>query len=145
MRKYIVLPLLLVLVMSASAFAKHGHGKGVWKWWENDKITKEIDLTEQQSAELESIYESYKPRLEELGGTYEEKQTAFYNTMSNPEAPRGDVISAFDAMSKAEYDARKLKLDMRRVLSPEQINGVNEFVQRWREKHHEKYQEKHNK
>jgi len=148
-RRYIVLPLLLLLVMSASAFAKHGHGKGVWKWWENEKITQEINLTDQQSAELERIYESYEPRLEELGGTYKEKRTAFHDTMSNAQAPRGDVISAFDAMSEAEYDAQKvkldMKLDMRQALSPEQIDGVNEFVQNWKEKHRAKHQEKQNK
>ena len=147
MRKYIVLPLLLILVVSASAFAGHGHGKGVWKWWENEKITQEIDLTEQQSQELERIYESYEPRLEELGSTYKEKKTAFYDTMSNAEADRGQVISTFDAMNEAEYDAKKakldMKLDMRQVLSPEQIDGVNEFVKNWREKHREKHMEKH--
>jgi len=149
LKRYIVLPLLLVLVMSASAFAKQGHGKGVWKWWENEKITQEINLTEQQSAELERIYESYEPRLEELGGTYKEKKTAFYDTMSNAEAPRAEVLSTFDAMSEAEYDAQKvkldMKLDMRQVLSPEQINSVNDTIKSWREKHHEKYQEKHDK
>ena len=143
MRRYIVLPLMLVLVVSASAFAGHGHGKGVWKWWENEEITQDINLTEQQSQELERIYESYKPRLEELRDTYREKQTAFYDTMSNAEAPRGEVISAFDALSEAKYDKQKakldMKLDMRQVLSPEQIDGVNDIAKSWREKHREKH------
>ena len=149
MRRYIVLPLLLVLVMSASAFAKPGHGKGVWKWWENTEITEKINLTEQQSQELESIYESYEPRLKEVGGTYKEKRATFYKTMSNPESPRGEIISSFDALSEAEYDAQKvkldMKLDMRKVLSAEQINGVNDFAKSWKEKHREAHKEKHSK
>lgn len=143
MRRYIVLPLFLVLVMTASAFAGHGHGKGVWKWWENEKITQEINLTDQQYSELQAIYKSYEPRLEELGSVVKEKRTAFYDTMSNAKAPRADVISAFDALSEANYDAKRakidMKLDMRQVLSPEQIDGVNEFVQNWKEKHREKH------
>lgn len=144
-----VLPLLLVLVMTASAFAGQGHGKDAWKWWENEKITQEINLTDQQLSELQGIYESYEPRLEELGSAVNEKKSAFYDTMSNAEAPRSEVISAFDAMSEAKYDAKRakldMKLDMRQVLSPEQIDGVNDYVQNWKEKHREKHQGKHSK
>ena len=135
--------------MSASAFAGHGHGKGDWKWWENEKITQEVNLTDQQSAELERIYQSYEPRLQELRATVKEKKSAYYDTLSNAEAPRGDVISSFDALSEAKYDAKRakldMKLDMRQVLSPEQIDGVNEYVQNWKEKHREKHQGKHSK
>lgn len=142
MKRYIVLPLLLVLVVAASANAGHGHGQDVWKWWENEDITKEINLTEVQFEQIQGIFESYKPRLQELGNTYREKKTAYYDILSNPEADRADVLSAFDAMSEARYDAYRvkldMKLDMRQVLTPDQINGVNEIVKSWREKHYKK-------
>ena len=100
---------------------------------ENEDIATKINLTEQQSAELEGIYKSYEPRLKELRATAKEKRTVFYDTMSNAEAPRDDVISAFDAMSEAKYAAKRakidMKLDMRQVLSPEQIDEVNENSQ----------------
>ena len=142
MKKYIVLPLLLVLVIAASANAKHGHGQDVWKWWENDDITEQINLTGEQSEQIRGIYESYKPRLEKLGNTYREKKTAYYGVMSNPEADRAKVLRAFDAMSEAKYEAYRakldMKLDMRQVLTPDQINGVNDIVESWREKHYKK-------
>ena len=131
------------MIATASAFGGHGHGKGAWKWWENEEITTKINLTEQQSQELEGIYESYEPRLEELRATVKEKKTTFYDTMSNAEAPRGDVIAAFDALSEAKYNAKRakidMKLDIREVLSPEQIDGVNEYAKSWKEKHRKKH------
>lgn len=142
MKRYTVLPLLLVLVVAASANAWHGHGQDVWEWWENEEITEEINLTEVQFEQIQGIFESYKPRLQELGNTYREKRTAYYDILSNPEADRAEVLSAFDVMSEARYDAYRvkldMKLDMRQVLTPDQINGVNDIVKSWREKHHKK-------
>jgi Spy/CpxP family protein refolding chaperone len=144
LKRYIALPLLLVLFAAASANAGQGcgHGHGVWEWWDNEEITQKINLTEAQAGELQRIYESYKPRLEELGNTYKEKREAFHNVMSNPEADRGAVLSTFDAKSDAGYNAHKakieMKLDMRQVLTPDQINGVNDIVKSWREQHHKK-------
>lgn len=149
MRKYLLMPLLLLLVMSASAFAKSGHGEGAWKWWENENITNEINLTQEQTTELEKIYESYEPRLDKLNSAYKEKKKVYYDTMSNAQAPRGEVVSAFEEMSRAGFEAKKLKLDMkldmRQVLTPEQIDGVNEYVRDWKEKHREKHFKKHDK
>ena len=148
MRKYLILPLMLVMLTTASAFAAH-HKKGDWKWWENEEITTQINLTEEQSTEIEGIYESYEPKLEELRATAKEQKKAYYDTMLNSEAPRDEVIGAFDAMSEAKYAAKRakldMKLDMREVLSPEQIDEVNEIAREWKEKKKEKMKKKYDK
>ena len=137
MKKYLILPLLLVLFVSFSASAK-GPGKRDWQWWQNEKITSEIDLSQDQSTQLNDIAAKFEPTITAAREDYDTKRTAFSDAKSNPTASSGDVIKAFDTMWDSKYKMKRIKLDrgleMKSVLTPEQVTKLAEIKQAHKEK-----------
>src|SRR5215204_1645078 len=54
-----VAALVLLTFCAAPAFAQRG------KWWQDDRFRKELGLTAEQSARLESIFQKTQPTLRE--------------------------------------------------------------------------------
>jgi len=144
MKKFMILPLLFVILVSFSANAA-GPGKRDWQWWNIESIVKELGLSEDQSAKTKEISSKFEPILKEANGNYIEKKTAYKDAKSNPDASRGDVIKAFDSMWDSKYKMMRIKLDrdldMKEILTPEQVTKLNEI----RKEHREKMMKKHHK
>ncbi len=145
MKRFMILPLLLVVLVSFSADAKM-HGKKDWNWWQSEKITSQIDLTEDQKTQLNDIEAKYDPALTEARENFMAKKTAYKDAKTNKATSDADVIKAFDVMWDAEYKMKRIKLDrgleMRSVLTQEQITQLKEIKQAHKEKMMKKY---HNK
>ena len=145
MKRFMILPLLLVVLVSFSADAKM-HGKKDWNWWQSEKITSQIDLTEDQKTQLNDIEAKYDPALTEAREDFTAKKTAYKDAKTNKATSDADVIKAFDVMWDAKYKMKRIKLDrgleMRSVLTQEQITQLKEIKQAHKEKMMKKY---HNK
>jgi Spy/CpxP family protein refolding chaperone len=139
-----ILPLLLVILVSFSANAECGGNKG-WQWWENEPIEKELGLSQDQLAKTKEISTKFDSMLEEAGKNYNEKKTAYRDAKSNPDASKGDVIKAFDSMWDSKYKMMRIKLDrdldMKGVLTPEQVTKLSEI----KKEHKEKMMKEHHK
>jgi len=137
MKRLMILPLLLVVLVSFSANAA-GPGKKDWNWWENDKILAKVNLTEDQSTQINDIAAKFDPILKETTDDYIEKKTAYKNAKINKETSNGDVIKAFDSMWDSKYKMKRVKLDryleMRAVLNQEQLTKLGEIKQAYRDK-----------
>ena len=148
MKRFMLLPLLLVVLVSFSADAKM-HGKKDWNWWQSEKISTEINLTEDQKTQLNDIAAKYDPALTEAREDVTAKKTAYKDAKSNKATSDADVIKAFDVMWDAKYKMKRIKLDrgleMRQVLSQEQITQLKEIKQAHKEKMMKKYHKKHQK
>jgi len=144
MKKYMILPLLLVILISFSANAG-AWGKKGWQWWDNEPIVKELGLSEDQSAKAKEISAKFDPILQKSNENYMEKKKAYKEAKSNPDASRGDVIKAFDSMWESKYKMMRIKLDryldMKEVLTPEQVTKLSEI----RKEHKEKMMKEHQK
>ena len=149
MKRFMILPLLLVVLVSFSANAKM-HGKKDWNWWQSEKMTKQIDLTEEQQTQLNDIAAKYDPALTEAREDFMAKKTAYKDAKTNKATSDADVIKAFDVMWDAKYKMKRIKLDrgleMRTVLTQEQITQLKEIKQAHKEKmmkkHHKKMKDK---
>ena len=151
MKRFTILPLLLVLFVSVSALAAHHEGKrGSWNWWESDKITSKIDLTDEQKTQLNDIAAKYEPALTEAREDYKTKKTAYKDASADKATSSADVIKAFDVMWDSKYKMKRIKLDqkleMREVLTQEQLTTLKEMKQakkdRMMKKHHKQMKEK---
>ena len=145
MKRLMILPLLLVVLVSFSANAKM-HGKKDWNWWQSEKITTQIDLTEDQKTQLNDIAAKYDTALTEAREDFMAKKTAYKDAKANKATSDADVIKAFDVMWDAKYKMKRIKLDrgleMKSVLTQEQITQLKEIKQAHKEKMMKKY---HNK
>ncbi|MEM7007677.1 MAG: Spy/CpxP family protein refolding chaperone [Thermodesulfobacteriota bacterium] len=142
MKRLTILPLLLVLFVSFSAQAAHHEGKR-GNWWENEKITSKIDLTDDQKTQLNDIAAKYDPALTEARDDYKAKKTAYKDAKSNKATSSADVIKSFDVMWDSKYKMKRIKLDMklemRDVLTQEQIDQLKEMKQAKKDKMKKKY------
>jgi len=144
MKKFMILPLLLVVLVSFAANAK-GPGKKDWQWWQNEKIATELNLSQDQTTQINDIAAKFDPILKEARGNFTEKKTAFIDAKSNPDTSSGDVIKSFDSMWDSKYKMKRVKLDrdleIKGVLTTEQTNKLSEI----RKAHKEKMMRKHHK
>lgn len=144
MKKLMVLPLLLVMLVSLTANAA-SHGKKDWEWWNSGRTADKLELTEEQQTELKGIAEKFAPMLTEAKDNVTTARTAFTETKTNKENSSGDVIKAFDTMWDTKYKMKRVKLDrfleMRDVLTQEQLTTLSEIKQA----HKDKMMKKHHK
>lgn len=139
-----ILPLLLIVLVSFSANAAHHEKKG-WNWWENDKIVERLNLSEDQQTQINDIAAKFDPIYTEARNNTNEKKAAYKEAKLNKATSNADVIKAFDTMWDVKYKAKRIKLDrsleMREVLSQEQLNSLSEIMQA----HKGKMMRKHHK
>jgi Spy/CpxP family protein refolding chaperone len=111
-----VLGILLCAVVSAQGIDG--------KWWKRPRIARELQLSADQTTELERIFARSKPKLIDLRADLEKKQFAYDQAMLAENVDR----KAIEAMIEAREDARAalqkelslMELDMKQVLKPEQ-------------------------
>lgn len=146
MKRLLLLSILPVLLVASSGYGYHhwkSHGK--WVWWEDASIVEELKLDDKQKSQISEVSASYKGKLEEMRSVSYEKRKAFKGLMGNPDSTRQAILKAFDEMWDAKYKSKKamleMKLDMRAVLTADQITKLNQI----REQHKQEMMEKHKK
>jgi len=137
MKRIMILPLLLIMLVSITAQAG-GPGKKDWRWWEVGKISSDLELSEDQKTQLNDIATKFDPILEQASENFKPTQDAFHNAKSNKETSSADVIKAFDTMWDSKYKMERVKLDMflemRDVLTQEQLTKLQEIKKDHRDK-----------
>lgn len=111
---------LLGILLCAVAVGQRIDGK----WWKRPRIARELQLSADQTVELERIFARSKPKLIDLRADLEKKQFAYDQAMLEENVDR----KAIEAMIETREDARAalqkelslMELDMKQVLKPEQ-------------------------
>lgn len=146
MKRFLVLSIVPLVLFAFSAYAyKHGKGHDRWFWWEDTSIVEQLNLNDEQKSKIEEISSTYKGKLEEMRPGVDEKRKAFMGAMGNPDSTRGDIMKAYDEMWDTKYKMKKamleVKLDIRAVLTPDQITKLNQI----KEQHKQEMMQKHEK
>jgi Spy/CpxP family protein refolding chaperone len=117
--RYMV-PILLTSVLVAPASA----GATKFKWWQSEQFIRELALTPDQQARLESIFKSSWPSLEACKGDLDRLDSELSRLIADGTTPETQVIQQIDrveASRSALGRARSLMLyRMYRVLSQDQ-------------------------
>ena len=145
MKRLMIVPLLLFLISSVSANAvHHWHTDGYW--WNDESTVKQLELTEDQISQIKEIEAKYKPALDKAAETFKENKTAYKKVKSDPASSKADVIKAFDVMWDSKYKMKRVRLDMKldvkSVLTPEQITKLVEMKQKRMEEMKQKWKDK---
>jgi Spy/CpxP family protein refolding chaperone len=128
----------VVAAWAASALAQADIPDG--KWWKRPRLAAEINLTPQQSREIETIFVRTRPRLIDLKADLEKKQLALQVSMEDKDKPvdRRNVEREIEAVENARSELQKTRalmiLDMRQVLRPEQWERLLQMQQTARER-----------
>ena len=126
-----VVVLVTVLCLSVPAEATQR-----FKWWQSDVVAAEIDLTAEQAADIEAIFQSLRPKLREQARRLhreEDELTAIMHAMQAEEWEVALQIDRVEAARSALSKTRTLMLyRMHKTLSAEQLEALHAMWERRR-------------
>jgi Spy/CpxP family protein refolding chaperone len=108
------------------------------KWWKRPRLAAEINLTPEQSREIEKIFVHARTKLIDLKADLEKKQLALQSSMEDQAADRRAVEKEIGAVEQARAELQKARalmvLDIKQVLKPEQWEHLLQMQQALRER-----------
>ena len=106
-----------------------------WKWWQDEKSKAEIGLTEDQSAQVEQVFQEALPRLKAAKKQLDVLEADLSRMIRERTADELVVAAQIDKVEAARAElskARTLMLyRMHRILTPEQNTRVQAIHDRW--------------
>lgn len=131
------MPIALALSLAAAALAPLDAQAPLdprHKWWLSDKVKAEVGLTDQQSRELEAIFQAVLPDLKAQKQELDRAELELSTLLAEGVAEEAQVAQAVDraeARRAVLNKSRTLMLfRMYRVLSPEQRVKLQTFHER---------------
>lgn len=114
------------------------------KWWKHPRIAAELNLTPEQSAEIEKIFLRTRPKLIDLRADLEKKQLDVQAAMEDTSVDRAAVEKKIEAVENTRAALQKARalmlLDMKQVLKPAQWERLLERQEARRERMQERRQ-----
>ena len=120
----LVLCALAILVTSQPANATQRY-----KWWASEEVRQELQLTNQQTDQIESIFRSLRPKLKELAQVLRQEAEQLADVMHTMQAEEWEVTLQIDKVESARSALSKTRTlmlyRMHKRLSPEQLDGLH--------------------
>ncbi len=125
----LVIGALAILVTSQPAKAAQG-----LKWWSSEEAKQELQLTDPQTVQLETIFQSHRPTFKELMQDLRLENKRLSEIMHAMQAEEWEVTLQIDKVESARsalIKTRTLMLyRMHKILSPEQLDGLHSLSER---------------
>lgn len=103
---------------------QEGKKPGSHKWWQSARNRAEIGLTEQQSVEIERLFQADVPKLRVRKEELDREEKALSALLAGSATTEAQVVRQLDRVEAARSDMSKVRalmlFRMRRVLSAEQ-------------------------
>jgi len=111
-------------VATAVAAEAQGLPRGPGKWWTLEKYKLELKLTEEQSAQIEQIFQTSMERMRSEKADLDRAQDAFRQLLAKTDAEELEYMRAIDRVEMARYTMSKertlMLVRIHKVLTPEQ-------------------------
>lgn len=119
--------LLVLVVALAAAGNAAAHGQeppSRHKWWQDDKIKADLALTDQQSSEVEAVFQAALPKLRAGKKQLDDLEADLSRLIRERTADEPSVAQQIDRVEAARSDLNKTRTLMlyhiHRILTPEQ-------------------------
>ncbi|MDQ2871406.1 MAG: periplasmic heavy metal sensor [Acidobacteriota bacterium] len=117
--------------LALPAVSQQGFPDG--KWWKRPRLMAEINLSSEQSREIEKIFVHSRTRLIDLKADLEKKQLALQSSMEDRAADRRTVEKEIEQVENARAELQKARavmvLDIKQVLKPDQWERLLQMQQ----------------
>lgn len=118
----------------AGSHDSHPAPRPPFKWWAIDKYKQELRLTNEQSAEIEKVFQASMERLRVDKDDMDRAQSSFSQLMEKPWASERDFARAVDQLELARYNVSKertlMLVHIHRILTPDQRKGLEAIRKR---------------
>jgi Spy/CpxP family protein refolding chaperone len=119
-----VLTCLLALLLVAAAAAAQEQQPPRHKWWQDDKIKADLGLTDQQTSEVEAVFQGSLPKLRASKQQLDGLEADLSRLIRERTADESVVAQQIDRVEAARSELNKTRTLMlyriHRVLTPEQ-------------------------
>jgi len=141
-RRIAIVVTLAVMAVTATVWSQNRPRK----WWQDEATMAVLDMTQQQSIDVEEIFQATRARLGELKKTLDALE-ADLSVMVRERRDEAVVAAKLDAVEDARSalnKARTLMLyRMHRVLTPEQDAKLKELFEKWERERRGRSGERH--
>jgi len=123
----------LTLFFTSSVFA--GKNKNKKLWWRNGQVVEELELTQAQVKNIETIFQRYKGEIKYFNKELNKKEKKLKKLIQNSDSTREDVLEVTDEINVLKADGHKLKVNMfweiREILTPKQRSQLQLIKERY--------------
>jgi Spy/CpxP family protein refolding chaperone len=124
---------LLLVLLPVAASGTQGHRQ---KWWQDEKMKAELALTDDQSTEVETIFQASRPKLQEGKRLLESLENDLSEMVRAHVAEEAELAVMIDRVEAARSELSKertlMLYRMHRILTPEQNAKLKEIYDRRR-------------
>jgi Spy/CpxP family protein refolding chaperone len=134
--RFVIVPFVLAAatLVATGASAQGKAGPERHKWWQSDQVKTEVGLSDQQSADLEAVFQSFLPRLRAGWEELDRLEQEVSRLMSDDTTDEARISAAIDRAEGARASLNKTRtlmlFKMYRVLSPDQRVKLKSFHDR---------------
>ena len=123
--------LLGLLVLTASALEANEQGRVPHRWWQSEGVRTELDLTDEQSASLDRIYQQTLPKQRESMRRLYSEQMTLSQLIGDMTVKEIDVTRQIDRVEVTRSELSKTRtlmvFRMYRVLSAAQRETLDDW------------------
>lgn len=118
-----------------------------WRWWQNDDIITQLNLTADEIKELDGAYVASRQRMIEYKGRVDAERFKLEEMLSRPDLDEAAVREQNRKMESARSDLAEERFDFllksREILGYERFQKLIEIQRKWREERRQKWEQKH--
>jgi Spy/CpxP family protein refolding chaperone len=118
-----------------------------WRWWQNDDIITQLNLTADEIKELDGAYVASRQRMIEYKGRVDAERFKLEEMLSRPDLDEAAVREQNRKMESARSDLAEERFDFllksREILGYERFQKLIEIQRKWREERKQKWEQKH--
>lgn len=133
MRWRLVATFLAVMIVT---FAHPTESKQRLKWWTSGEVKSELGLTDEQSDEVEAIFQTARPRLRKLMQQLEHEEDELATIMHAMQAEEWEVTLQIDRVETARSALSKTRTlmlyRMHKKMTSDQLDGLHAMWERRR-------------
>lgn len=101
------------------------------KWWKHPKAATELNLSPEQINKLDDIFIKYKSSMIDIKATIEHKELELGNLIDKDNVDDNAILKVADNLIAAKGELQKavirMVLDMKKVLTPDQVKKLKAF------------------
>jgi Spy/CpxP family protein refolding chaperone len=139
---------MMVVVFTVLAVAGSGValGSSKWRWWQNEDIITQLNLSPEEIKQLDDAYVASRQRMLEYKGRVEAERFKLEELLSRPEIDEAAVREQNRKMESARSDLAAERFDFllisREILGYERFQALTEIQRQWREERRKKWEQR---
>ncbi|MDE2905795.1 MAG: periplasmic heavy metal sensor [Acidobacteriota bacterium] len=132
MRWWISLLVALVVAGAAAPLDADAQSRERHRWWQSAEVTALLDLSEEQAADLDRIYQRSLPKMHESYRRLNGEERTLSRMIANMQVEEIDITRQIDRVEAARSELSKTRtlmvFHMYRVLNPAQRAALKEWM-----------------